>query len=84
MKKCPDCSSEKIIERARVFDGGSNFVDKGLQVSVDANPDALVFKDTRRSDVKAKICGDCGYIQFYAEQARYLWRAYENQQKDVS
>lgn len=56
----------------------------GFAVAVDANPDALLFKDTRRSDVKAKICGECGYIQFYAKQARYLWRAYENQQKDVS
>ena len=84
MKKCPDCGSEKIIERARAIDSGEGFMNMGFTVAVDAEPDALLFKNTRRSEVNAKICGDCGYIRFYAKEAGYLWRAYQNQQKDVS
>lgn len=84
MKKCPECESEKIIEGAGVIIANGNYPNNGFMVAVDANPDAFIFKERRESGVKTSICGDCGYMRFYAEKAQYLWRAYENRQKDVS
>jgi len=83
MKKCPECSSEKIIEDAKGIDYG-DYTDYGFKVKVEGNPEALFFKETVSSEVDAKICADCGYIRFYAVSSRQLWTAYQNRRKDVS
>ncbi len=83
MKKCPECESEKIVEDARGVDYGDYNSVNNFKVKVDGDPDALIFKETVYSEVKAKICAECGYIRFYAISPRQLWTAYKNRQKDV-
>ena len=83
MKNCPECNSEKIIKNVRVLDNTENYVNADLRIAVDENPDALIFKQRSYSIVKAKACGDCGFIQFYAEDPKMLWTAYQNQQNKI-
>jgi predicted nucleic-acid-binding Zn-ribbon protein len=76
---CEKCGSDKIIPNAKAIDrdGGG---DGNLLVSVDEKPDAFVFKQRIRSSVSAKICGDCGFIEFYADEPQSLYSAYINQE----
>lgn len=78
MKKCPECDSEKIISRAKLLDRGDR---TELIIAVDENPLAMVFKKRTTSDISAKVCGDCGFIRFYAKSAGNLWMAYQNLEK---
>ena len=78
MKKCPECDSEKIISDAKLVERGD-----GLDpvIAVDGNPAALIFKKRTASDITAKVCGNCGFIGFYAKYPDILWTAYQNREK---
>ena len=80
MKKCPDCNSEKIINNAKAIDRGEGNVNLNLSVAVDEFPDAFIFKQRIYSAVDADVCGECGFIQFYAKNPELLWDAYQNQE----
>jgi hypothetical protein len=84
MKKCPDCHSEKIIKNAKAIDRGGNNVNLDLSVAVDEFPDAFMFKERSYSAVVVDVCGECGFLQFYAKDPKALWTAYQNQLKNVS
>lgn len=84
MKKCPECSSENIIQNALAIDQSENYANRNLSVAVDEYPDALMFKQRVYSPVDADVCGDCGFTQFYAKSPQILWTAYQNQKKNVS
>jgi hypothetical protein len=74
MKKCPECSSEKIIKNAETI----NTDNSQLKIAVAAQPDALIMKKRTYSDVRAELCADCGYVRFYATDPKELWSAYQN------
>ncbi len=77
MKKCPECDSEKIINGAKLAesDGGEPII------AFDGNPSAKLFKKRTTSDITAGVCGDCGFIRFYANYPSNLWLAYQNREK---
>ena len=80
MRKCPECGSENIIQNAKAI-GGENFLNSTeLSVVIDENPKAMLFKGTTSSEVKADVCGECGYLRFYAKTPGILWAAYQNQE----
>lgn len=83
MKSCPECNSQKIITDAKAIDRGDHNSSNDMRVSVDEKPAALIFKQRIYSTVKAHVCADCGFIQFYAEDTKTLWTAYQNRQKNV-
>lgn len=78
MKKCPECESDKIIKDALALDRGDYNANIGFQVAVDENPQAFMFKQRTTSTTYIKICGNCGFIQFYAANPHILWLAYQN------
>lgn len=78
MKNCPECGSENIINDARLIERGEG---GEPLIAVDENPSALVFKKRTTSDINAKVCGDCGFIRFYAKYPSGLWTAYQNRGK---
>ena len=49
-----------------------------LEIAVDAKPDAVFFKQRYKSGLKVSVCGECGYLEFYAEEPSRLYRAYQN------
>ena len=77
---CEKCGSNKIIPKAKVIDRGDYNAEGDLAISVDEKPDAFVFKQRIRSGVTAKVCGDCGFMEFYADDPQALYSAYLNQE----
>lgn len=73
VEKCAKCGLE-VIQRAMVVDY-SKRGEQHLNVRVDADPEAIMFKQAARSEVRAYICGSCGYIELYAEKPEELYRA---------
>ena len=64
--QCPKCQSTDVIEDVRVVDYGDHHAVRDLRVTVFRKPAALVFKGTVYSDVKARVCGSCGYLELFA------------------
>lgn len=77
MQSCLKCNSEKIIPNAMVLDTGQ-YAEGYLQIAFDEHPDALVFKQRMKSAVRVNVCGNCGYLEFYAEQPGLIFQAYQN------
>jgi predicted nucleic-acid-binding Zn-ribbon protein len=74
---CIKCGSDKIISKAGITgvgDGGH------LTVLVDEKPDAFIFKQRMRSDISAKVCGNCGFMELYADDPKLLYSAYQKQE----
>jgi predicted RNA-binding Zn-ribbon protein involved in translation (DUF1610 family) len=72
---CPRCGSAKIIPNARMFDP-SPYSARKLQVEVEADPNALIFKDRRQEEVTADICGDCGHVELTVAHPQELYEHY--------
>lgn len=77
MSNCLKCNSDKIIPNAMVLDTGQ-YSEGYLQIAFDESPDALVFKNRSKSSVRVSVCGDCGYLEFYAAQPNVIYQAYQN------
>jgi len=73
-KHCPWCGSTKIIKRARVRDSRSTLSD--VVVEIEANPDALLFSGAIHGTLRARICGRCGYTQFFSGNTQALYQAF--------
>jgi predicted nucleic-acid-binding Zn-ribbon protein len=68
--QCPKCESKEILTDARVIDkaskGGPAF---DLELAVQKDPDALLFKGEERFAIRAWVCAGCGYTEFYTDNA---------------
>ncbi|MEM6783328.1 MAG: hypothetical protein AAF624_06290 [Bacteroidota bacterium] len=75
---CAKCGSDRIVTDAKTLlkDYGST-----VQVSVDANPGAMMIKGTVRASLSARICATCGFTEFYADNLDALWDAHEQAQR---
>jgi len=54
-----------------------------LQIAIDEDPNAAFFKNRVRSYVRATVCGNCGYTEFYAGLPQELYQAYQNMLKNM-
>jgi predicted nucleic-acid-binding Zn-ribbon protein len=79
-QKCEKCGSDKIIPRAKVIDRADYNAAGDLTVAVDENPDAFMFKQRVYASVTARVCGNCGFIELYADEPQSLYSAYQNQE----
>ena len=59
-----------VVDKVSVAGAEQNFT-----VRVDSDPTAMMFKKSTRSDVQAWICGQCGYMELYADKPGELYRA---------
>ncbi|HVQ35928.1 MAG TPA: hypothetical protein VMS31_00245 [Pyrinomonadaceae bacterium] len=73
---CSKCQSAKIIPQARIIDRADYSVNADLTVHVYENPEALIFKGTSKGTLRARICGECGYVETYVENPEELYSAY--------
>ncbi|MEL7363299.1 MAG: hypothetical protein AAFN13_14585 [Bacteroidota bacterium] len=76
---CAKCGSDRIITDAK-----TSLKDYGgtIQVSVQANPSAIMIKGTTHGILRARICATCGYAELYANNLDALWHAHEQAQRD--
>jgi predicted nucleic-acid-binding Zn-ribbon protein len=77
--ECTKCGSSQIIPNVRITDQkeGQFFTAGDLTSTVYTHPDALIFKGAARCDLRAAICGDCGYVELYAMSPASLYEAYQ-------
>lgn len=74
---CPNCNSRKVIPNVRVLDRDGDYHDGSLSVRIDRNPNALMMKGSEVCNLKAWICGECGFTQMFAIHPEALWKAYQ-------
>lgn len=83
MNECPECGSHKIVRDALMREIGRNDFDQTIRVVYYEKPDSWISKQPVYSTVRAEVCGDCGYLQPYAEDFKRLWFAYLAANSDV-
>ncbi|HEY1014010.1 MAG TPA: hypothetical protein VGE07_14960 [Herpetosiphonaceae bacterium] len=74
---CAKCGSDKIIPTVRVRERGDGNWRHDLQLEVQADPKAVIFKETEYGNLMASVCGACGFTEFRTGNAHNLWRAYQ-------
>lgn len=75
--KCMKCGSAEIVPHARVLHGS----DYDVHLGVDADPGALLFKESTRISLEARVCGQCGYTEMYATDPAALLAAWRHAQQ---
>ncbi|WP_350289429.1 hypothetical protein [uncultured Croceitalea sp.] len=60
-----------------VVDKGDAGAKHELAIESFSNPDALLFKGTKRHPLKATVCGACGNVNFSVENYKELWVNYQ-------
>ena len=70
--KCPKCASKDIIADAKAVDRGDQNWEGDLSVATFGKPDAIIFKDKRKSFLSAWVCRSCGFVELYTDQPRGL------------
>ena len=73
---CPKCGSNEIIPDAEVRDyDAQSYRPLGVYVSL-RNPQSGFFKKTSESgELRACICGQCGYTELYATNYQAMLQA---------
>lgn len=79
VNECIKCGSVKIIPDVKTLDRAEDGIEKDLKIGIDENPGAYIFKERFRTGTTAKVCGHCGFIEFYAKDPEELYQAYLNQ-----
>ena len=74
--KCGRCGSEKVMPDLRIRDRYEAGMGQDLEVEVQGNPDALIFKQAHREALRATVCGECGNVGFSVENPQALWNTY--------
>ena len=78
--KCPRCGSEKIMSNLRIRDCYDTVRGTDLEVEVQGNPDALIFKQAHREALRATVCGECGNVGLSVENPKGLWETYSQRE----
>lgn len=75
--KCSGCGSENLMTNLQIRVG----VGEELEVEVQGDPNALVFKGAHREALRATVCGECGNVGLSAENPQALWKIYTQREK---
>lgn len=78
--QCPKCGSGRVMHNARVIDRNGEYPDQSLSVCIETKPEALLFKGVKEFELKAHICGECGYAELYAAEPDKLWDSHASSQ----
>lgn len=73
--RCSKCGSTKIVPQVSVIDQGQASGGK-LLAYVNSKPKALLLKGAVYTELVARICGDCGYSELYATNAKQIYQTY--------
>ena len=78
--KCARCGSENIMPNLRIRDRYDRTVGQDLEVEVQGNPDAFIFKQSCREALRATVCGECGNVGLSVENPQRLWEIYNERE----
>lgn len=68
---CLKCGSNRMVPNAMFYDEGP------LKAVFDANPSAWFFKGRVKSELRAVICGDCGFTELYVSNPEKIYEAFQ-------
>ena len=74
--KCGRCGSENIMPNLWIRDRYDAGMRADLEVEVQGNPNALIFKQSHREPLRATVCGECGNVGLSVENPQRLWKIY--------
>ena len=74
--KCLRCGSNKVIPSVTVVDREDHGSGE-LNVKIERNPDALIFKQPEYAALRARICSNCGHTELFVVYPERLWEAYQ-------
>lgn len=78
--QCAKCGSDKVIPMISGMDQGQ-YSDGKLKARVGfTNPEAWLFKGPVYAQLRATICGACGYTELSAANPEELYEAYVKSQ----
>lgn len=80
---CAKCGSDRIVPRAEVWDRTDVNTGGRLYAYVYSRPDAILLKGTVYATLHARVCGDCGYTELYADGADDLYDAHSRAARGV-
>ena len=73
---CSVCGSSETIPDVKIVDHGYMDCKHDLAIELQGNPDAMIFKDTRKGVLQATVCGVCGHVDLSIDNAAELLRIY--------
>lgn len=77
---CTECGSTDVIPHAPVVVYlYPSTVSTPAFVEIAEKPDALLFKGVHREMLGAKVCGKCGFVKLFVNNAEQLLAAYRQQ-----
>jgi len=72
---CTRCGSDAVIPDAFLYIRDMGGAPR-MQVGVYKKPEALMIKEPVRTDLRMRVCGDCGLVEVESADPRALWEAY--------
>ncbi len=78
--KCPKCGSERLIPNARLVEQDFGAA-HSVRVGEFASPGDAFFKWEEKVDVRAQVCGACGFMELYATDPERLFEAFRRAQR---
>ena len=80
---CPKCQSSEVIPNVRIIDHAHYNQPMDLSATIYLDPGAWVFKNAVMHRFSARVCGACGYTEFYVDDPQGLL-AWANRAKQKS
>ena len=75
---CAKCGSNKIMNNLKITDFGHMNEKKNLSIHVQTT-DRMFFNKSVKSEIRAKVCGNCGFVELAVNNPQELWAAYLQQ-----
>lgn len=69
--RCPKCDAAQVIRNVQV----AGAVNHTMGVAVELDQEAVVFKGAVTRQLSARVCGSCGFVEFYVPDPKELWDA---------
>lgn len=79
-RACPECGTNEVMLDVRVQDLNESWSTEA-QLTVDRNPDAIIFKERARAELRACVCAKCGHVELHVDNPTDLWDAYRASRK---
>ena len=74
---CPKCGSQRVVPELQLV----GYLWAESQLAFHEKPGGLFSSQPHYAPVKAWLCGECGYVEFYASNMKYLVKAHERLQR---
>jgi predicted nucleic-acid-binding Zn-ribbon protein len=73
--RCSKCGSSDVLPNVPVVSSSDNISSVPVSALAYNKPDAWVFKGPVTHRFVARICGACGFAEFYVEDSKALFEA---------